>query len=86
MEDGTGVYNEHSKFHMWLKVILRGLKSYGLSSQIKIVEVNTFSDAIDAVLENRADALFDTQIAISYKLKQDAITSSLGSRPGIQIH
>lgn len=39
MEDGTGIYNEHSRFHMWMKVVLRHLKSYGLSAQIKTIEV-----------------------------------------------
>jgi len=41
--------------------------------QIKIVEVETFSESVDAVLENKADMLFDTQIALSYKLEQDGI-------------
>jgi len=41
--------------------------------KIKIVTVNTFSDAVDAVVEHRADILFDTQIALSYKLEQDGI-------------
>ncbi len=40
---------------------------------IKIVTVSTFSESIDAVLENKADMLFDTQIALSYKLEQDGI-------------
>ena len=43
--------------------------------KIKIVTVDTFSDSVDAVLENRADMLFDTQIALSYKLEQDGIRS-----------
>ena len=41
--------------------------------KIKIVTVATFSESVDAVLENRADILFDTQIALSYKLQQDGI-------------
>ena len=41
--------------------------------KIKIVTVATFSESVDAVLENRADMLFDTQIALSYKLQQDGI-------------
>jgi len=41
--------------------------------KIKIVTVNTFSESVDAVLEHRADILFDTQIALSYKLEQDGI-------------
>jgi len=40
---------------------------------IKIITVNNFSESIDAVLEKRADMLFDTQIALSYKLEQDGI-------------
>ncbi len=42
---------------------------------IKIILVDTFSDSIDAVLENRADILFDTQIALSYKLEENGIKS-----------
>ncbi len=41
--------------------------------KIKLVTVDTFSDSIDAVLEGRAEILFDTQIALSYKLEQDGI-------------
>ena len=41
--------------------------------KIKVVTVATFSESVDAVLENRADMLFDTQIALSYKLQQDGI-------------
>ncbi len=41
--------------------------------KIKIVTVDTFSDSVDAVLEGRAEILFDTQIALSYKLEQDGI-------------
>ena len=40
---------------------------------IKILEVETFSDAIDAVVEGRADMLFDTQLALSYKLDKEGI-------------
>ncbi|MFK5938501.1 MAG: transporter substrate-binding domain-containing protein [Sulfurimonas sp.] len=40
---------------------------------IRVVTVETFSESIDAVLQNRADMLFDTQIALSYKLEQDGI-------------
>ncbi|BCG64604.1 MAG: two-component system, NarL family, sensor histidine kinase EvgS [Methyloprofundus sp.] len=43
--------------------------------KIKIITVNTFSDAIDAVLENRADLLYDTYIALSYALKKAGINS-----------
>ncbi|WP_324172209.1 transporter substrate-binding domain-containing protein [Sulfurimonas sp.] len=41
--------------------------------KIKIITVASFSESVDAVLENRADMLFDTQIALSYKLEQDGI-------------
>jgi len=41
--------------------------------KIKILTVKNFSESIDAVLEKRADMLFDTQIALSYKLEQDGI-------------
>ncbi len=43
--------------------------------QLKILEVNTFSDAIDAVLEKRADILFDTYAALTYVLKQQGIST-----------
>jgi len=43
--------------------------------KLKILEVNTFSDAIDAVLEKKADILFDTYASLSYVLKKQAITS-----------
>jgi two-component system sensor histidine kinase EvgS len=43
--------------------------------KIQIVTVDTFSDAIDAVLSNKADILFDTYASISYKLKQDKIST-----------
>ena len=42
---------------------------------IKIVSVDSFSAAIDAVLENRADILFDTYVALSYILKQEGINT-----------
>jgi two-component system sensor histidine kinase EvgS len=42
---------------------------------IHIVTVDTFSDAIDAVLSNKADILFDTYASISYKLKQEKIST-----------
>jgi two-component system sensor histidine kinase EvgS len=37
--------------------------------------VRTFSDAIDAVIENRADLLYDTYAALSYALKKEGISS-----------
>ena len=42
---------------------------------IAIVEVETFSEAIDAVLEGRAEVLFDTYAALSHVLKRDGISS-----------
>ena len=41
--------------------------------KIKIVEVATFSEAVDAVVEGKADMLFDTQLALSYKLEKEGI-------------
>ncbi|MEE9345737.1 MAG: transporter substrate-binding domain-containing protein, partial [Methylococcales bacterium] len=43
--------------------------------KINIVTVNTFSDAIEAVLENRADMLYDTYASLSYTLKQEGINT-----------
>ncbi len=56
---------------------------------IKIITVPTFLDAIDAVLENRADLLFDAYAALSYALKKEGIntiipfksTRHLGTNP-----
>lgn len=56
---------------------------------LKIITVSTFTDAIDAVLENRADILFDTYAALSYALKKEGIntiipfksTRHLGANP-----
>lgn len=43
--------------------------------EIKIITVSTFSEAIDAVLENRADMLFDAYPAIAYALKKEGINT-----------
>ncbi len=43
--------------------------------QIHIVTVDTFYDAIDAVLENRADILFDAYAVITYILKKESINT-----------
>jgi signal transduction histidine kinase/ABC-type nitrate/sulfonate/bicarbonate transport system substrate-binding protein/DNA-binding response OmpR family regulator len=43
--------------------------------KIKIVTVDTFIEAIDAVLQNRADALFDTYVSLSYVLKKNSIST-----------
>ena len=43
--------------------------------KIKIISVNTFSSAIDAVLENRADMLYDTYGALTYTLKKEGINT-----------
>lgn len=40
---------------------------------IKVVTVETFSQAIDAVLEKKADLLFDTYVSLSYVLKKEGI-------------
>ena len=42
---------------------------------IKIVTVDTFSQTIDAVLENRADMLFDTYVSLTYILKKEGIST-----------
>jgi len=42
---------------------------------IKILTVKTFSDAIDAVLEKKADILFDTYAALTYILRKEAINT-----------
>ncbi len=42
---------------------------------IKIVTVETFSQSIDAVLENRADIIFDTYAVLSYVLKKEGINT-----------
>ncbi|MFT5760873.1 MAG: two-component system sensor histidine kinase EvgS, partial [Alteromonadaceae bacterium] len=57
--------------------------------KITIIDVNTFGAAIDAVLENRADILFDTYSALIYTLELKGITTIipfkstryLGKRP-----
>ncbi len=42
---------------------------------IKIVTTETFSDTIDAVLENRADMLFDTHVSLTYVLNKEGIST-----------
>ncbi len=42
---------------------------------IKILTVETFSEAIDAVLERKADILFDTYASLSYVFKKEGIAS-----------
>jgi len=43
--------------------------------KIKLISVANFSEAVDAVLENRADALFDTYATITYALKKEGINT-----------
>ena len=43
--------------------------------KIKILTVDTFSQAVDAVLEKKADILFDTYSALTYILKKEAINT-----------
>jgi len=43
--------------------------------KIKILWVDTFSDAIDAVLEHKADILFDTYVSVQYSLKKAAVNT-----------
>ena len=43
--------------------------------QIKIITVNSHSDAIDKVLENGADMLFDNYATLTYALKKEGINT-----------
>ena len=43
--------------------------------KIKIVDVDDFLGAVDAVLEKRADILFDTYASIVYALKKEGVTT-----------
>ncbi len=43
--------------------------------KIKIIPVNTFSAAIDAVLENRADMLYDTYGSLAYTIQKEGINT-----------
>ncbi len=43
--------------------------------KIKIVIVDSYDAAIDAVLENRADALYDSYAVLAYALKKDTIST-----------
>ncbi|WP_347985805.1 transporter substrate-binding domain-containing protein [Methylomonas sp. AM2-LC] len=43
--------------------------------KVIIVNVDTFTAAIDAVLENRADMLYDTYASISYALKKEGVNT-----------
>ena len=43
--------------------------------KIKIISVNTYSEAIDAVLENRADMLYDTYGSLTYTIKKEGINT-----------
>ncbi|MFW5426186.1 MAG: transporter substrate-binding domain-containing protein [Methylophagaceae bacterium] len=57
--------------------------------EIEIITVNTFGKAIDAVLENHADLLYDNYAALSYAFKKEGIntiipfksTRSIGNNP-----
>lgn len=42
---------------------------------IRIMEVDTFAQAVDAVVQKKADLLFDTYATINYALKKDNITT-----------
>jgi len=48
---------------------------------IKILTVSTFNEAIEAVIENRADMLFDAYPTVSYNLKSLAINSIVPFKP-----
>ena len=59
--------------------------------KIKIITVDTFDEAIDAVVEKKADILFDTYTAISYVLKKAAINTiipfkSYRSKEKLKLH
>lgn len=43
--------------------------------KIKIITVNSFNEAIDTVLENHADMLFDTYASLAYSLKKEGIST-----------
>jgi len=43
--------------------------------KIQILDTDTFSEAIDAVLQKKADILFDTYASLTYILKRDAIAT-----------
>ncbi len=43
--------------------------------KIKVLSVETFLDAIDAVLQKKADILFDTYASLSYVLKKEGISN-----------
>ena len=57
--------------------------------EIEIITVSTFTEAIDAVLENRADMLLDSYAVLSHALKKEGIntiipfksTRNLGTNP-----
>ncbi len=48
--------------------------------EIIVISVDTFSEAIDAVLQDRADILYDTYASINYALKRDGINSIIPFR------
>jgi two-component system sensor histidine kinase EvgS len=43
--------------------------------KIKIITVETFTQAIEAVLENRADMLYDTYASLAYTIKEEGINT-----------
>ena len=49
--------------------------------KIKIVTVDTFLQAIDAVLQKKADALFDTYSSLTYILRQNKISTIIPFKP-----
>lgn len=48
--------------------------------KINIVTVNTFGEAIDAVLENRADILYDTYAALTHVLRKEGVQTIIPFR------
>ncbi len=58
---------------------------------IEVIEVENFSQAIDALVENKADIIFDTFSAVDYALKKDNIMSiipfkSYRTKKQVQLH
>jgi len=52
---------------------IQTLKKY--FPKIKIIQVGNLDEAIDAVIQNRADILYDGYTVLAYTLKKDAISS-----------
>ncbi len=53
--------------------------------KIQIIIVNNFGDAIDSVLENRADILFDSYATLTYALKNEGVSTIIPFKSTRQI-